>query len=427
MKNLLIPMTAWVTIILFPLLCQADEAKASRCVFGALQNDPRRIEQNYQAGLRLAVLELAWSRYEPREGVFNAGYIAQQKQRLQTFRAGGMQMVLDFGVQYPPAWLLEMPDSRYVNQYGDAFVDTTPGKNIGNMVFNRALRDRQAAYMRRVFTDFGTDFFAVRLGGGWYSELNYPPHRFKERQNCYWAFDALAQGQKPGLPEGVRPCPVPAWIPGMPSDPHPDDKHRAARRFIDWYLDSLKNYHDWQIATARRSYAGRLAMLYPSWGIRPGQLEAAIAVDLNGTTSPEKNGEIQRGFDFARFIAGIQDRGVVVYCTWLDANPRFSNENSPDPARWSPVHYLASLAQAHPLHLAVWGENTGQNDDAAMRLCFTRMKAYDLIGVMWAFEHQLYDGKHASLDLFAKLIAEFCPDSHASQRAIPNLSNNRSD
>ena len=57
-------------------------------------------------------------------------------------------------------------------------------------------------------------------------------------------------------------------------------------------------------------------MMYPSWGIRPGQIDAAVADQLAGKTSAEVNGELPRGFDFARFIHGITDPDVIVYCTW---------------------------------------------------------------------------------------------------------------
>lgn len=182
-------------------------------------------------------------------------------------------------------------------------------------------------------------------------------------------------------------------------------------------MNALKNYHDWQIQTARQSFKGCLAMLYPSWGIRPGQLQSAIEVDLNGTTSPEKNGEVQRGFDFARFIAGIRDPNVVVYCTWIDSNPQWSDETSEDAARWSPVHYLASLASAHPLRLKTWGENTGRGDRAAMQLTFDRMRAYNLMGVIWAFEPDLYDGKHASLQDYSSFIAQATSQNKAATSA----------
>jgi hypothetical protein len=232
----------------------------------------------------------------------------------------------------------------------------------------------------------------VRLGGGWYNELNYPPATFRNQANCYWAFDALAQGIKPGLPAGMTACPVPGWKPGESS---PD--HASARRFLDWYVASLQNYHDWQITTVRQFYAGPLMMMYPSWGIRPGQTESAIAGDLAGHTSPEKNGEIQRGFDFARFIGGIRDPHVGIHCTWLDANPSWSDETSTDPVRWSPVRFLSSLARQHTPPLIVTGENTGGGGPEVLRLCAERALAFDLKSVFWAFSPDLFDGRPPEL------------------------------
>jgi hypothetical protein len=138
-------------------------------------------------------------------------------------------------------------------------------------------------------------------------------------------------------------------------------------------------------------------MMYPSWGIRPGQLDSAVAGDLAGHTSPEKNGEIQRGFDFARMIGGIRDPKVGVHCTWLDANPLWSAETSPDPARWSPVHYLSTLARQHTPPLVVSAENTGGGGPENLRLCAQRALAYEVKSVFWAFAPDLFDGRPPEL------------------------------
>jgi hypothetical protein len=100
---------------------------------------------------------------------------------------------------------------------------------------------------------------------------------------------------------------VPGWTPGNPSP------NGEAAKFLDWYLDSLVDYQNWQISSLRATgYNGKIMMLYPSWGIRPGQIEEAVATNLNGTTSVEKNGEIQRGYDFARQVRAIEDPKVVL-------------------------------------------------------------------------------------------------------------------
>ncbi len=360
-------------------------------LYGVLQDHPEHWPAERAVGLNVLVLAPAWSRYEPKPGFFDPTIIAGLRERLARARAAGFRVVLDPGWQYPPDWIFALPHSRYVNQYGEDYVDSAPGTAGFNSVFNAAVREHQAMYLKRLLADLGTDFEAIRLGGGKYNELNYPVPHPGAHPNCYWAFDDLAQGRATGLPAGVSACPVPGWIPGTPSA-GPDDSR--AGRFAEWYLDSLKNYHDWQIKTARSVFKGRLLMLYPSWGIRPGQLAGAVADRLSGRTSTEVNGEVQRGFDFARFIRGIADPDVVVYCTWIDAHT--GNDLQPDPAHWEPVHYLSSLAQENPLRLAVWGENTGGNDGAAMTFSFEQARRYHLLGVVWAFERELDDGRHAT-------------------------------
>ncbi len=374
-------------LVAVPLLATAEPVH-----LGVLQPDPSRATAYKAAGITQVVLSVSWDRFQPAPGTTDSACVARLRSDIATYRQAGLGVVLDTGIQYPPAWLLALPDARYINQHGSAFIDRAPGKNIANSVFNLKIRSLQSAYLAALFRELGVDWTAVRLGGGWYGELNYPHATFDGRDNCYWAFDPIAQGQKPGLPEGIPPCPVPGWKPGTRSL-----DHNVARHFADWYLESLKNYHDWQIATARRHYSGPLHMLYPSWGLRPGQLDAAIDSDLSGTTPPEKNGELQRGFDFGRFIADIRDPQVWVHCTWLDSNPDWSNDTSHDPARWSPAKFLATLARRHTPPLNVSAENTGGGGPPALTLTARRIQELNITALYWAFAPDLFDGKPPEL------------------------------
>jgi len=363
---------------------------------GTLESDPARDAATSQAGSPAVVIGVSWDRCEPGEGKFDDAYLQSIATRIAAFRADGKSLVLDLGVQYPPQWIFALPSSHFVNQYGDAFAPAPGAGECGvNLVFSQAMRERYAAYLDHLFGALGNGFAAVRLGGGRYGELGYPSARSGGRMNCYWAFDPIAQGQLAGLPPGEEVCPIPGWTPGTPTP-----GHDSARRFLDWYLRSLENYHDWQIADARRHFGGPLFMLYPSTGgLRPGQLEAAIGDDCNGATGPEQTGEVGRGYDTARFVAGIGDSGVVVYTTWVDGFEG-SDDTSSDPRRWSPGHYLASLAAAHQPPLLVGGENTGHPDDLAnLELTFQRMRENHLCALFWAFEPTLFDGKSAHATL----------------------------
>ncbi len=365
-------------------------------MFGVLQPDTHRQIDARAAGLRARTLEIGWNLYEPRDDVWGSAYIDQQRALASQLRAAGFSVILDIGVQNPPDWVMALPNSRYINQYGDVF-PAGLGNNGVNAVFNGAIRDYIANYVEHVFADLGTDFYAVRVGMGQYNELMYPPTLFSGHTNSYWCFDAIAQGSVAGLPFGMTAAPNLSWRPGMPSD-----QHREAAAFINWYLESLHNFHDWQIAAVRRAYPGKIMMLYPSWGLRPGDVDAAIAADLNGTTSSEINGELQRGLDFARFIVGIRDPDVVLYTTWLEAPD--GGDGGPSSTTWSPARFFTALAAAHPLPLRVWGENSGHNNYADMQRCIRQVQVNAMGGMLWAFERDLYTDARPTLTQYKTLM-----------------------
>lgn len=382
---------------------QPPSQEAHAPLYGVVQSDPQRVLSDRQAGIGARTLDLAWDAYETADGVWNEAYLEAKRREYGAAVAAGFEVVLDLGLQYPPAWLLEQPDSRFIDQHGTPFVSEEPGSSQINAVFNQRMRDYQARYVRQVFAGLGAQPFAVRLGWGWYGEFGYPPTA--DGANSYWAFDAAAQGAAPGLPAGMQPSPVPGWRPLPPGTPPTPELQEDARRFLEWYLDSLTHYHGWQIALMREMYGGRLFMLYPSFGVRPGQLEAAVQGGLAGQTAPELNAEIQRGFDFARFVADIRDPLVAPYTTWLDADGWFVNDLVANPKYWSPVHYLSELARAHPLELELWGENTGNNSLEALYTCFVRVRQFGLRGMFWAFNGDLYEGGEVSVDDYGRFIS----------------------
>ena len=81
-------------------------------------------------------------------------------------------------------------------------------------------------------------------------------------------------------------------------------------------------------------------ILYPSWGLRPGDIELALATGLDGTSPPELNGEVQRGYDFARQVAALSDPNLILTTTWLDADVYPDLEHGSDPKFWSPARFL---------------------------------------------------------------------------------------
>lgn len=386
----------------------AHPVKPAR-LYGALDNSLKHAATGYDIGWRVAIISIRWDKFEPQRGVINQAYVKEIMRKKLAFRKLGYKLQVDFGVQYPPKWVFELPHGRYRDQYGDYFSTKASGEDLPNVVFNNQVRSAIAFYFHQVFARLGDDWTFIRLGCAKYGELNYPQDKYGGHTNCYWAFGELAQGKTAGLPPGMPPCPVPGWIPGTPSP-----LHESAKAFVNWYLGCLENYQNWQIKTVRHWYKGDICMLYGSTGLRPGWINSAIADDLSGATSPERNGEIQQGYDWSLMISSLRDPKVIVYCTWIDGTIRNHNifdDNSPNPDRWSPVHWLTSLARANPIRLRVWGENTGRNNLAAMRLTFQYIKQYKLMGIMWAFEPDLFlnadSNKYATFAEYAEFIKKY--------------------
>jgi hypothetical protein len=403
-------MKPWVCIaVLMFFLSLTGRAEDRPRLFGVLEGTMERAKSGAAAGWNVAVIAMAWDAFEPEEGKFDRAVVERVNEEAKAYRALGYRPQLDLGFQYPPGWIFALPDSRFRNQFGDRHESNDPGRNVANAVFNQAVRDRMEACMEAVFRETGTDWDWVRLGGGFYGEVNFPLHRFAGKTNCYWAFDDLAQGKRRGLPSGLSACPVPGWKPG-------DRDPASARTFVDWYLGALQNYHDWQIRTARRWYSGELCMLYGSWGLRPGWLETAVAASLDGSSAVEGAGEIAAGSDWARLIGGIGDPRVIVYCTWLDAPRRDCEDDGTDAARWSPVHWQSSLAAQNPRRLKVWGENTGQGGREALDVTFERVRRFGLMGVLWAFERDLVAEPGRHLATFAEYAAKISGSKMESSR-----------
>lgn len=366
----------------------ADGISGLWAVIGDSTN-PANLSAERAAGINAKVVRLSWRDYMSGDGLTNTTYVASKQMEFAQLRDAGFSLILDVGLQNTPRWLHQSyPNSYYVDQFGETYTGdpSQPDQGDANLVFNPVIRNLAADYLRRIFADFGTSFAAVRLGGGNRGELTYPPATNGANGNLYWAFDANA---RIGLP-------TPNWRPGQPQS------SGEAATFLNWYLSSLVWFQDWQISTVRQWYSGPIMMLYPGWGIRPGQVDQAVADDLDGGSSAEVNGEIQGGRDFARLIGSLNDPHTIVTTTWLDADVG-QQDNGSDPRNWSPVHYLSTLA--NPLGLSMYGENTGQGTPSNLALSFSQRQRYSLIGLDWYNEAELLSGQYASLSQFAQAIA----------------------
>ncbi len=349
--------------------------------FGVLQATAPRAAQERAAGVTAGELELNWSAYEPAPGQFDAGYAAQQRARLDGLRAAGLAVVLDVGMQYPPAWVFGLDGgTRFVNQYGDAWHGGL-SEDVPNAVFDESVRSAEAAYVQRVAQDFGDSFWAIRAGGLLQNELRYPPATYNGHGNSYWAFDANAQAHSP----------APGWRPGQAGT-------AQAGAFLNYYLQALTDFQTWLVGTYRASFPSAwLQLLKPSWGLRPGDADAAVARNLDGSTNPAGWGTLAMGLDWQRQVAAVADPHVMLYASWMERG-----DDGATPTTMAPAHYLATLGAARGLRTA--GENADASDGAAtMATVVQRARAWGLAGLMWLDEPSLFGGG-ASLATYGSLI-----------------------
>jgi len=349
--------------------------------FGVLQATAPRAAEEHAAGVTVGSLELNWSSYEPAPGQFDGNYAAQQVARMNGLRAAGLNVVLDVGMQYPPAWVFNVDgNTRFVNQYGDVWHGSL-SEDVPNAVFDGAVRDAESAYIARVAADFGDNFYAIRAGGLLQNELRYPPATVNGHSNSYWAFDGGAQAHSP----------IPGWRPGQAGS-------AQATAFLNWYLSALTDFQTWLIGTYRSHFGSAwLQLLKPSWGLRPGDFEAAVAANLDGSTKAAGWGTLAMGLDWQRQVNAIGDQHVMLYGSWMERG-----DDGGSPATMAPAHYLATLGAARGLRTA--GENADAGDSAAMMATVVqRARAWNLAGLMWLDEPSLFGGG-ASLGAYSALI-----------------------
>jgi hypothetical protein len=308
----------------------------------------------HDRGVRSVMVEMAWREANPGPGVFDDAYLDATEQQVRSYRKTGMTVLLSYGLHEAPAWLLDLPGGRFVDQDGAAYT----AEPVPDLVFTRTLRTHAQAYTDRVLTRLGPLVSMVRLGGGHFGELGYPPTDSRERPRRYWAFG----------PQAFADAPDPTWRPCSPSPTG------QASRFYDYYLRALQNYQAWQITSVRRTYDGPVAMLYPSIGFTPQQRQTAVARNLCGDTQAERFGAIGGGWDHTGQISALPRKSVTVWCTWTD------NTVAAD--------RLAELARRNGLPIA--GENSGFDDAQRMRVALANARRLHFSVFLWIRADQAY-------------------------------------
>lgn len=203
-----------VVALLAGLLTSAAGGPVSRTPYFGILAAPASMTSAalHQNGVRRVSVNLGWNLYQPTgSGAADSTYVAAVRGQLAGYRAAGFDVVLDLGLQYPPAWVFTLPgQTRFVDQDGAVWHGRS-SEDVPNAVFNPAVRAAQASYVRTVAADLGAQSFAaVRLGGLLSGELRYPPASTAAGTgSSLWAYDPRPRRVHPSR-AGVRaPAPRP--------------------------------------------------------------------------------------------------------------------------------------------------------------------------------------------------------------------------
>jgi len=338
---------------------------ASR-VLGVLGVTGRYLGTEHASGIGAVTITVGWADAELTPGTFRASYFQQIRDRIAAARAAGLQVILEPGLQFPPAWVFALSGgTRFVDQYGDAFSGDPPsGNNVANAVTNLAVRSAEGQYLAWLATQIDPgSVIAVREGGGPLGELHYPGPGYAGHTNCYWAYDSSTQSQ---LPTSVQ-----AWQPGTGSV-------ADATTFLDAYNTGLRDYGTWLNGQLWADFSVPVLVMLPGWGERPGGAAKETA-SLLTLSMPEFN----EGLDWVDLLPALPAGShSVAYTTYLDGVTYLPTLQLEDPA-----DFIATLVVGTQLTLG--GENTGNGTMADMRLSFKRAAALGYVIVDWMSEAQL--------------------------------------
>jgi hypothetical protein len=399
--------------------------KAFECfgsyLFGTLQSETSHASRDYNAGVRLATVDLSWASYEPRDGVFDANYISQMKIKISELKNAGFQVSLGVDLHYAPQWVLNLHNANYINQFGNS----TKGPNV---VFSQTIRNKAEVYIKRIMQDLGTEFYSVRIGfAPDAGEMLYPTATDSQgNSNCYWAYDTNAQGTGKDLPSGMSHTPFPGWKPGQTTYNGRAFTTAQVDQWYQWYIKSLVQTGDWEQATFKAAgFTRYFAWLLPGSGIRPfdytREVNNYLGAGVNNTDRNYDTTVATRAPVWNKVIDYIADkRNVQIQISSIadaSGNPWANGCQPTDKqvtitdkaiANWSSSRWITYNADRWGLRKT--GENPGPHDSVSvMNAAANIMATCHLDAWYYAHDFSLYDGTAgaATINHYANVIQKY--------------------
>ena len=371
-------------------------------LYGTLGTKTDTAATEAAAGVRMAMLEVYWDRFEPRQNVVSQAYATEVKTALRAYQEAGLSVTLGLDMASPPSWVFRLADSYYINQYGQQAGEPA-------FVFSKPVREAGAYFMARVadVVPFG-NFVAARITSGGNGEMLYP-------NNGLWAFSGPALTGR-NLPAGMTANPFPKWKPG-----HAGITQAQVDQWVNWYVGGLVNVTQWAMNSYDRlGFRGYFMPVTPGSGTRPGNLATSAASYLTGDDTTAV------GAVWHRYYAQVPNKSRVIAYVSSVADGSGNDDctlasdvsvplGSPDLDSWSATRWITRIAHQYQL-AGIAGENPGYgaspeldqryvdtSADGIMAAALRQAKAAGFSAFYWAHDVRLWDGT-VPFDAYATMI-----------------------
>jgi hypothetical protein len=360
-------------------------------LYGTLGTKTDTAATEADAGVRMAMLEVYWDRFEPRQNVVSQAYATEVKTALRAYQDAGMSVTLALDMASPPSWVFRLADSYYINQYGQKAGEPA-------FVFSNPVREAAAYFMARVadVVPF-SNFVAARITSGGNGEMLYP-------DNGLWAFSSPALTGR-NLPAGMTANPFPRWKPG-----HTGITQAQVDQWINWYVGGLVNVTQWAMNEYDSlGFRGYFMPVTPGSGTRPSDLATSAASYLTG------DGTTAVGAVWHRYYAKVPNKSRVIAYVSSVADGSGHDDctlatdvsvplSSPDMDSWSATRWITRITHQYQL-AGIAGENPGYgaspelderyvdtSADGMMATALRQAKASGFTAFYWAHDVRLWDG-----------------------------------
>lgn len=370
-----------------------DLPTTSTAAYGVIgTSDGTTRQQAKDNGATHVVIQGIWETLQPggAGAALDATAVSTLTAAISDARTRGLAVIFEAAIHYPPTWA-QSAIVPFKKQDGSTWTSTNSnGDNVRDWIWTQTGRNYVADYLAKVLAAVDqTKIAAIRIGGGIFGELQYPPEGSAAPWN-YWGYGAAPQSGTDLASDQVQ-CPAAVRSPFVPFASGTSSSDNTT--WTNWWLQGIQTFMLWLVQQHKKAgYGGLKYVLHPSWGLRTGWSQA----------NTEAQRAVAKGVDCKGQVnAYANDWETFPWCTWIDATGDTTEAGKPP---WQKL-YDESNARQRTL---IWGENTGGQTTADMGRVFGGSGAigYGYRGVTWFNQTYLTaGGTNASYADFAANIA----------------------